>query len=156
MLTDKVRAQLYLLKPEEGGAKTPIASFFQEHIYSLTWNHIARVEIIDKDKDFIMPGEHAEVILHMNTTQFMMPQQRFTLRNNDNKTVGCGVFLDLLPPMTEEEKDKKARRQQMKTVMEKLGFNPYPERWLLGSCKPDFTNSPRDHPAESLFHEEAA
>jgi hypothetical protein len=32
--------------------------------------------------------------------------------------VGCGVFLDLLPPMTEEEKDKKARRQQMKTVME--------------------------------------
>lgn len=27
--TDKVKAQLYVLKPEEGGAKTPLANYFQ-------------------------------------------------------------------------------------------------------------------------------
>lgn len=50
--------QLYVLKPEEGGSKVPIANYFSEHVFSLTWDYGAMVKIIGKD--FIMPGEHAE------------------------------------------------------------------------------------------------
>lgn len=57
-ITDKVKAQLYVLKPEEGGSKFPIANYFQEHVFSLTWDNGATVKIVDKD--FIMPGEHGE------------------------------------------------------------------------------------------------
>lgn len=53
--------QLYILKPEEGGAKTPIANYFTEHLFSLTWDCGAVVKI--KGKDFIMPGEVGEYVL---------------------------------------------------------------------------------------------
>lgn len=57
-ITDKVKAQLYVLKPEEGGSKVPIANYFTEHVFSLTWDIGAIVNVIGKD--FIMPGEHGE------------------------------------------------------------------------------------------------
>lgn len=50
--------QLYVLKPEEGGGKTPIANYFTEHVFSLTWDCGAMLKI--KGKDFIMPGEVSE------------------------------------------------------------------------------------------------
>lgn len=57
-ITDKARAQLYVLKPEEGGLKFPIASYYEERVYSLTWDCESVVKIMDKD--FIMPGEYGE------------------------------------------------------------------------------------------------
>jgi len=50
--------QLYVLKQSEGGAKTPIANYFTEHVFSQTWDSGAQVKILGKD--FIMPGESAE------------------------------------------------------------------------------------------------
>lgn len=50
--------QLYVLKPEEGGSKMPLANYFREHIFSLTWDAASTLEIVGKD--FIMPGENAE------------------------------------------------------------------------------------------------
>lgn len=56
--TDKVKAQLYVLKKEEGGSKVPIANYVHQHIFSLTWDNNAVLKI--EGKDFIMPGENAE------------------------------------------------------------------------------------------------
>nr|CAD2140934.1 unnamed protein product [Meloidogyne enterolobii] len=149
-----VRAQIYVLRPEEGGSKLPIANYFAEQVFSLTWNCVGNIRILDTNKDFIMPGEHAEIILEYNVDQFMLPQQRFTLRNSENSTIACGVFLELLEPMTFEEKDKRNRKKQKRSVMEKLGFNPYEASWEK-TCKPDYSKSPSNNPAEELFRREA-
>ncbi|VDK77940.1 unnamed protein product [Onchocerca ochengi] len=149
--TDKVEAQLYILKPEEGGAKTPIANYFTEHLFSLTWDCGAMIKI--KGKDFIMPGEVGEVELHMNAVQFIEPQQRFTIRK-DPVTIGTGVFTKIHPPRTEAEKDKKAMKIAMKAEMERLGFNPYGEQ-MEKRLKPDYSNSPKQTAVSKLFEESA-
>uniref|UniRef100_A0A0N4ZFG8 Elongation factor Tu, mitochondrial n=1 Tax=Parastrongyloides trichosuri TaxID=131310 RepID=A0A0N4ZFG8_PARTI len=146
-ITDKVKAQLYVLKPEEGGTKLPIANYFSEHVFSLTWDNGAVVKILGKD--FIMPGEHAEVELLLANKMFIEPQQRFTIRKG-NTTIGTGVFLDLLDPQTEAERDPKSRKKAMKAEMEKLGFNPYGE-FAERRLKPDYSNSPKDNPLAKAF-----
>uniref|UniRef100_A0A1I7U8T8 Elongation factor Tu, mitochondrial n=1 Tax=Caenorhabditis tropicalis TaxID=1561998 RepID=A0A1I7U8T8_9PELO len=146
-VTDKVKAQLYVLKESEGGAKTPIANYFSEHVFSLTWDSGASVKIVGKD--FVMPGESAEVELSLNSQMFIEPQQRFTIRKGA-KTIGTGVFTDILPPLTEQEKDPKSKKKLMKAEMERLGFNPYGEM-AEKRLKPDFSNSPKDNPAAKAF-----
>ena len=44
---------------------------------------------------------------------FIEPQQRFTIRKGAT-TIGTGVFTNLLPPRTEEEKDSRVRKKLMK------------------------------------------
>ncbi|KAF8358068.1 tufm-1 [Pristionchus pacificus] len=145
--TDKVKAQLYVLKPEEGGAKTPLANYFQEHVFSLTWDSGAMIKI--KDKDFVMPGEAAEVELLLNQKMFVENQQRFTIRKGTT-TIGTGVFTEVCPPQTNEEKDPKTKKKLMKAEMERLGFNPYGEL-AEKRLKPDYSNSPSNNPAAKAF-----
>jgi len=146
-ITDKAKAQLYVLKPEEGGSKIPIANYFQEHVFSLTWDNGAVIKIVGKD--FIMPGEHGEVEIILHNTMFIEPQQRFTIRKGST-TIGTGVFLEPLKPCTEEEKDRRARKKLMKAEMERLGFNPYGGHYER-SLKPDYSNSPKENPAAKEF-----
>lgn len=65
--------------------------------------------------------------MRLNSRMFIEPQQRFTIRKGTT-TIGTGVFLDVLPPCTDEEKDRRARKKLMKKEIERLGFNPYDER----------------------------
>lgn len=145
--TDKVEAQLYILKPEEGGGKTPVANYFSEHIFSLTWDCGAMVKI--KGKDFIMPGEVAEVELSLNMKMFIEPQQRFTVRKG-NTTIGTGVFTALQKPRSDQEKDPKFKKKLMKAEMERLGFNPYGELYEK-RLKPDYSSSPKNNPVAKSF-----
>ncbi|KAK6745608.1 hypothetical protein RB195_011996 [Necator americanus] len=145
--TDKVKAQLYILKPSEGGSKVPLANYFSEHVFSLTWDTSALLKI--NGKDFVMPGEAAEVELRLSQKMFIEPQQRFTIRKGTT-TVGTGVFTEVLPPQTEEEKNPKNKKKLMKAEMERLGFNPYGEL-MEKRLKPDYSNSPKDNPAAKAF-----
>ncbi|KAL3111653.1 hypothetical protein niasHT_013764 [Heterodera trifolii] len=150
--TDKVRAQIYLLKPEEGGSNKPLAHMFKEHMFSLTWD--SAVTIMLQGRDFVMPGETVELEFLFNSPQFVRPQQRFTLRH-DKTTIACGVFLEALPESEGEIRDKKWRKMQMRGVMERIGFNPFGNRSFERACKPDYSNSPKDNPAEAFFKAEA-
>jgi len=145
--TDKVKAQLYVLKPEEGGSKVPIANHFTEHVFSMTWDCGSTIKVIGKD--FIMPGEHGEVEIWLNFKMFMEPQQRFTIRKGST-TIGTGVFLELLKPRTEEEKNPRNRKHLLKAEMERLGFNPYGEL-REKRLKPDYSKSPKDNPIAKEF-----
>uniref|UniRef100_A0A0N4UZ09 Elongation factor Tu, mitochondrial n=1 Tax=Enterobius vermicularis TaxID=51028 RepID=A0A0N4UZ09_ENTVE len=151
-ITDKVEAQIYVLKPEEGGQKAPIANFFTEHFYSLTWDIGGLIKLKDANRDFIMPGEVAEAVVHLGHKMFIEPQQRFSLRKG-SATVATGVFTNNLPPRTEEEKDSKYRKKLLKAEMEKLGFNPYGET-MEKRLKPDYSSSPRDNPMAKYFEKE--
>lgn len=147
--TDKVKAQLYVLKQSEGGAKTPIANYFTEHVFSQTWDSGAQVKIIGKD--FIMPGESAEVELHLNMKMFVEPQQRFTIRKGTT-TIGTGVFTEMLTPLTDEEKDTKTKKKLMKAEIERLGFNPYGEL-AEKRLKPDMSKVNKDSAMAKAFEQ---
>lgn len=73
---------------------------------------------------------------------FIEPQQRFTLRKN-NTTIATGVFTEVLPKQTEEERDKKFKKREMREEMERLGFNPY-DPSQEKRCKPDYSKSPKE------------
>jgi hypothetical protein len=70
---------------------------------------------------------------------FVEPQQRFTIRK-ESTTIGTGVFLEVLPPCTEQEKDRRLRKKLMRSEMERLGYNPYGER-MERILKPDYSKS---------------
>ncbi|KAI6178542.1 Translation elongation factor Tu [Aphelenchoides besseyi] len=125
-ITDKVKAQLYVLKPDEGGSKVPIGNYFQEHVFSLTWDISGLVKVIGRD--FIMPGENAEIELSLNKKMYIEPQQRFTIRKGAT-TVGTGVFIEPLKPRTDEEKDLRRLGKLIAAEKERLGFNPYSEQF---------------------------
>jgi len=132
--TDRFKGQLYILKPEEGGRKLPLASYFAQTVFSLTWDCGSTIKI--HGRDFLMPGEHGEVEFFLGNEQFVEKQQRFTLRA-DNKTIGTGVITDCLPARTEAEKEKKVLKALIKAEMERLGFNPYGEH-MEKRCKPNY------------------
>jgi hypothetical protein len=78
----------------------------------------------------------------LNFRMFVEPQQRFTIRKGTT-TIGTGVFLEPLPPCTEEEKNRRTRKKLMKAEMERLGFNPYGEKYER-YLKPDYSKSQKD------------
>lgn len=52
---DHVEAQVYVLTPEEGGKKKPLASLMQLQMFSKTWDIAVQCSI--SGKDLAMPGE---------------------------------------------------------------------------------------------------
>lgn len=76
---------------------------------------------------------------------FIEPQQRFTIRKGAT-TIGTGVFLEPLSPSSEDEKNPRVRKKLMKAEMERLGFNPYAERYER-VLKPDYSKSTGDKSA---------
>ncbi|KRY21356.1 Elongation factor Tu, mitochondrial, partial [Trichinella patagoniensis] len=120
----RFEAKTYFLKPEEGGQTKPVANFYSDVAYSLTWNRPVILQIVDKD--LVMPGEDANIIVNLGVPVYVEPQQRFTLRSNC-QTVGTGVVTKLLNEVPAEIVDKKLRKKAMREEVEKLGFNPYSE-----------------------------
>lgn len=59
--------------------------------------------------------------LQLSKAQFVEKGQRFTLRT-EGTTIGTGVVVDLLPNITDEEKDSKHRKKLMRMEIERLGF----------------------------------
>ena len=103
--------------------------------------------------------------LQLIRPQFVELGQRFTLRN-DGVTVGTGVVTELLPALTDVEKDKKNRKKAMREEVEKLGFwwvrlsftnsrcSPYGADFEK-RLKPDYSKSPKPNPETAQAFEHA-
>lgn len=115
-----------LSAPDEDGLKSPIVPYWSGNLYSLTWNCMAWIHMLEKSREMIMPGEDAEIIVATYRPMFVEPQQRITFRAL-GKTVATGVVTKILPSYTEAEKDafKKDKRTAAKEVIERLGYDPY-------------------------------
>lgn len=108
---DHVEAQVYILSKEEGGRPKPFTSYFQMQMFSRTWDCAAQVTI--PNKEMVMPGEDAKLMLKLIRPMVIEKGQRFTLRDG-NLTLGTGVVTNILKPLTEVERQgltagKKAR-----------------------------------------------
>uniref|UniRef100_A0A8C9RWC9 Elongation factor Tu n=1 Tax=Scleropages formosus TaxID=113540 RepID=A0A8C9RWC9_SCLFO len=85
----KVKAQVYVLSKEEGGRHKPFMTNFMPVMFSLTWDMACRI-ILPGDKEMIMPGEDASLILTLRQPMVLEKGQRFTLRDG-NRTIGTGL-----------------------------------------------------------------
>ncbi|KAF0301671.1 Elongation factor Tu, mitochondrial [Amphibalanus amphitrite] len=116
---DNVKAQVYVLKKDEGGRARPFTSFIQLQMFSKTWDCAAQVVV--NDKEMAMPGEDAALSLRMHRPMVLEKGQRFTLRDG-NTTLGTGVITEVLPNMNPDEvatlqegKKKRAKRLGLST-----------------------------------------
>jgi len=109
---DNVEAQVYILNKEEGGRAKPFTSYIQLQMFSKTWD--VAVQIVTPDKEMVMPGEDAKLILKLIKPMVLEHGQRFTLRDGI-LTLGTGVVTKINPLLSEKERlslieGKKARQ----------------------------------------------
>ncbi|XP_026472469.1 elongation factor Tu, mitochondrial [Ctenocephalides felis] len=118
---DNVEAQVYILSKEEGGRPKPFTSFIQLQMFSRTWDCAAQVVV--PDKEMVMPGEDARLVLKLFRPMVLEQGQRFTLRDG-SLTLGTGVITKVLPPLSEKDRlliteGKKAREKALKAAVAK-------------------------------------
>jgi len=134
---DQFEAQLYLLKKEEGGRNKPLLSTMASIMYCRTVDIAAQV--IMKDREMMVGGEDANVLLKTRRPIPVEQGLRFTLRDG-GITLGTGVITNILPPMTPAEKEKylkgrsKEEKLEWRNKLAELGF----------ADDPAFNTAPKD------------
>ncbi|XP_071444276.1 elongation factor Tu, mitochondrial [Hetaerina americana] len=98
---DHLETQVYILNKDEGGRAKPFLSYAQMQMFSKTWDCAAQILI--PEKEMLMPGEDAKLILKLLKPMVVEQGQRFTLRDG-NLTLGTGVIAKTLTPLTEKER----------------------------------------------------
>lgn len=113
-LHNKIEAQLYLLKPTEGGKSKPLLPYQQNILFNKSFSITTHLEI--PDRNMIMPGEDTKAHFVLFNGMAVAVGDRFTLRDGKT-TVGYGVITKLLPNVDIEhynEERKLARRAEKK------------------------------------------
>ncbi|XP_014259026.1 uncharacterized protein LOC106672255 [Cimex lectularius] len=112
---DHIESQVYLLNKDEGGRNKPLVPYTQVQMFSRTWD--CAVQVTVPDKEMVMPGEDAKVVLKLIRPMVLEKGQRFTLRIGST-TVGTGVVTTICQQLTEKERlllteGKKAREKAL-------------------------------------------
>ena len=74
-------------------------------IYIDTWTMIFRLDMLDAERDMIMPGEEATVRLTLPNNMPLIEGKNFTLREN-KITVGTGRIIKLHDPIPIKPENK--------------------------------------------------
>jgi elongation factor Tu len=90
----KFKAEVYCLKKEEGGRHTPFVSGYRPQFYFRTTDVTGVVEL-PKDREFVAPGENAEMEVELIQPIAMDKGLRFAIREG-GRTVGSGVVTDVI------------------------------------------------------------
>lgn len=134
---DQFEAQLYLLKKEEGGRNKPLLSSQGSIMYCRTVD--IATSILMKDRDMMVGGEDATVLMKTRRPIVVEQGLRFTLRDG-GVTLGTGVITKILPPMTPAEREQYLKGR---TKEEKIAWKQ--KLMDLGlSDDPVFTQGPRE------------
>jgi elongation factor Tu len=89
----KFKAEVYCLKKEEGGRHTPFVSGYRPQFYFRTTDVTGVVEL-PKDREFVAPGENAEMTVELIQPIAMDKGLRFAIREG-GRTVGSGVVTEV-------------------------------------------------------------
>ncbi|KAF0245799.1 MAG: translation elongation factor [Planctomycetota bacterium] len=90
----KFKAEVYVLKKEEGGRHTPFFSGYRPQFYFRTTDVTGSVKL-DAGVEMVMPGDNAQFNIELGSPIAMEEQQRFAVREG-GKTVGAGVVTKIL------------------------------------------------------------
>lgn len=90
----KFEAKIYVLSKEEGGRHTPFFKGYRPQFYFRTTDVTGEV-ILGEGVEMIMPGEHAQITVHLIAPIAMEDGVRFAIREG-GRTVGAGVVSKII------------------------------------------------------------
>jgi elongation factor Tu len=90
----KFEAEIYVLKAEEGGRKTPFQNGYRPQFYFRTTDVTGTVEL-PKDKEIVMPGDNVKITITLINKVAMEEKLRFAVREGGH-TVGSGVVTKII------------------------------------------------------------
>jgi elongation factor Tu len=90
----KFRAQVYVLKKEEGGRHTPFFNGYRPQFYFRTTD-VTGVANLPEGTEMVMPGDNVEMTVEMIQPIAMDEGLRFAIREG-GRTVGSGVVTEVI------------------------------------------------------------
>jgi elongation factor Tu len=90
----KFEAEVYILKAEEGGRKTPFQNGYRPQFYFRTTDVTGTIEL-PKDKEIVMPGDNVKITVTLISKIAMEEKLRFAIREGGH-TVGSGVVTKII------------------------------------------------------------
>jgi elongation factor Tu len=90
----KFKAEVYVLKPEEGGRKTPFHKGYRPQFFVRTADVTGDIESID-GADMVMPGDNVNMTIALIVNIALEKGMRFAIREG-GKTIGAGVVTSII------------------------------------------------------------
>src|SRR5678810_707493 len=90
----KFKAEVYVLKKEEGGRHTPFFNGYRPQFYFRTTD-VTGVATLPEGVEMVMPGDNLNVTIDLITPIAMDKGLRFAIREG-GRTVGAGTVVDII------------------------------------------------------------
>jgi elongation factor Tu len=90
----KFKAEIYVLKKEEGGRHTPFFKGYRPQFYFRTTDVTGNV-ILPEGTEMVMPGDNVTLDIELITPIAMEKELRFAIREGGH-TVGAGVVTEIV------------------------------------------------------------
>ena len=90
----KFKAEVYVLKKEEGGRHTPFFNNYRPQFYFRTTDVTGAVSL-DEGSEMVMPGDNVNLTIELITPIAMEKELRFAIREGGH-TVGAGVVTEIV------------------------------------------------------------
>ncbi len=91
----KFKAQVYILKKEEGGRHTPFTKGYKPQFYIRTADVTGEVVELPEGVEMVMPGDNVELTIKLIYPVAIDEGMRFAIREG-GRTVGAGVVTEIL------------------------------------------------------------
>ena len=89
----KFKAQVYVLKKEEGGRHTPFFTGYRPQFYFRTTDVTGTI-YLPEGREMVMPGDHVNLTVELIYPVALEKELRFAIREG-GKTVGAGVVIKI-------------------------------------------------------------
>ncbi len=90
----KFKAEVYILKKEEGGRHTPFHNKYRPQFYLRTLDVTGEI-ILDEGREMVMPGDNVTITVELITEVAMDKGLRFAIREG-GRTVGAGQVTEII------------------------------------------------------------
>jgi elongation factor Tu len=90
----KFKAEVYILKKEEGGRHTPFHNKYRPQFYLRTLDVTGEIEL-ESGREMVMPGDNVTITVELITPVAMDKGLRFAIREG-GRTVGAGQVTEIL------------------------------------------------------------
>jgi elongation factor Tu len=90
----KFKAEVYVLKKEEGGRHTPFFNGYRPQFYFRTTDVTGSIKL-PEGQEMVMPGDNTEMEIQLIQPVAMDPGLRFAIREG-GRTVGAGVVTEVI------------------------------------------------------------
>jgi elongation factor Tu len=107
-----VVGEVYVLRDEEGGRKTPFFTKYKPQCFIRTADFSVAITL-PEDVKMAAPGDNLKITMKCEFPMAIKTGERFALREG-SKTVAAGVITDLLPDTPEDLKEEEERAAKKK------------------------------------------